>query len=624
MLSSELRQLYLDFCQRHNHAIIPSSPLVPENDPTTLFTGSGMQPMLPYLLGAKHPKGIRIADSQKCFRSQDIEEVGDNRHTTFFEMLGNWSLGDYFKREQLEWFFEFLTDELKLDPHRLYVTVYRGDEALGVPRDEETAEILQQIFQKKGIEAKTVDQSEKKGLQDGRIFYYENKNWWSRAGAPAVMPVGEPGGPDSEVFYDFGEEKQFHQNSPWKDQVCHVNCDCGRFMEIGNSVFMQYLKTDKGFEPLPQKNIDFGGGLERILAAVNNEPDVFKIDLFAPIINYVEAVSGKKYEGENQISFRVIADHMRAAVMLIADGVLPSNKDQGYFVRRLVRRSVRYGRQLGVTQPFLSKIADLVADAYGEVYPVLKEKSGLIAQALTDEEKKFLRTLERGLQEFEKQIGNLAELTAEFAFTLFETYGFPLELSIEEAKNKNLKISEKIQENFQKIKTSHSDQSRTASAGKFKGGLANHSNTAVKYHTTTHLLHAALRKILGTHVEQKGSNITTERLRFDFIHPQALTETEKQQVERQINDWIVADLPVTRQTMAKTDALKAGALAFFAEKYPDEVSVYTIGNDPGQDWISKELCGGPHVERTSEIGVVEIFKEKAVAAGVRRLYVRLK
>lgn len=612
MRADELRQKYLDFMKKNGHVIVPSSPLVPENDPTTLFTGSGMQPMLPYLLGAPHPQGVRIADSQKCFRSQDIEEVGDNRHTTFFEMLGNWSLGDYFKEEQLAWYFSFLTDELGIDPQRLYVTVYAGDESVGIPRDDEAITIWEKLF-----ESKNIDPTD-------RIFQYDTKNWWSRAGAPAAMPVGEPGGPDSEMFYDFGPEKQFHENSLWKNEACHVNCDCGRYMEIGNSVFMQYMKTDKGFEPLPQKNIDFGGGLERMLAAANNEPDVFKIDLFTPIISYVEKFSGKKYEGENTAAFRVIADHMRAAVMLIADGVFPSNKDQGYFVRRLIRRSVRYGRQLGIAQSFLGEIADLVAGVYGGAYPVVQEKSSVIAQALIDEEKKFLRTLERGLQEFEKQTKDASDFTAELAFALYESYGFPLELSVEEAQQKNLTVSEKIHDDFQKIKSQHSAQSRTASAGKFKGGLADTSETAVKYHTATHLLHAALRKILGTHVQQKGSNITGERLRFDFTHDAALTDDQKQKVEQQINGWIVADLPVTQQTMSKDAALAAGALAFFSEKYAQEVSVYTVGTDPETDWISKELCGGPHVQHTAEIGPIEIFKEKAVSAGVRRLYLRLR
>jgi alanyl-tRNA synthetase len=622
--SNNLRQKYLDFFAARGHAILPSSPLVPENDPTTLFTGSGMQPMLPYLLGTKHPQGARLADSQKCFRSQDIEEVGDNRHTTFFEMLGNWSLGDYFKEEQLAWIFEFLVDELQLDPARLYVTVYGGDEEWQLPKDEKTVNYWQKLFKERGISAKVVENARQKGLQGGRIFYYQGAaNWWSRAGAPTNMPVGEPGGPDSEIFYDFGEERNSHAQSDKADQVCHVNCDCGRFLEIGNSVFMQYIKTGTGFKSLPQKNIDFGGGLERMLAAVNDEPDMFKIDLFTPIIDHVEKISGKKYQGQDLIAFRVIADHLRAAVMLMADGVLPDNKDQGYFVRRLIRRALRYGKQLGINQPFLKEIASLVGQSYAEAYPEVNSQVEIIGQAVHSEEQKFLQTLVNGLREFTKQTTNTAKLTAQLAFTLYETYGFPLELSIEEATNKNLTVAAEIKEDFQKIKTEHADRSRTASVGKFKGGLADHSDTAVQYHTATHLLHAALRQVLGNHVEQKGSNITGERLRFDFTHNQALTDQEKNQVEQQINAWISADLPVTRQTMSKVDALKAGALAFFAEKYPDEVSVYTIGTDPEKNWISKELCGGPHVANTSEIGQVKIIKEKAVAAGVRRVYVEL-
>lgn len=613
--SNDIRQRYLAFFKDKQHAIIPSASLVPENDPTTLFTGSGMQPMITYLLGAAHPQGKRLADSQKCFRSQDIEEVGDNRHTTFFEMLGNWSLGDYFKQEQLEWVFAFLVDELGLDPHQLYVTVYGGDKQLGIPQDDETAKLWEKLFATKGIEAKIVSNASEKGMQDGRIFFYQGvANWWSRAGSPAVMPVGEPGGPDSEMFYDFGEDKGLHQTS----EPCHVNCDCGRFLEIGNSVFMQYLKTNNGFESLPQKNIDFGGGLERILAAVNDEPDVFKIDTLFPIIEYLVNITGQTYGGDNTAAFRVIADHMRAAVMLIADGVLPDNKDQGYFVRRLIRRSVRYGKQLGVNQPFLGEMTALVADVYAEAFPEILPAVEKISNALVAEEHKFLQTLENGLKEFGKQTEGNKELTAQLAFTLYETYGFPLELSIEEAENLGLTVAKDISEQFGKLRAEHAAKSRTAAAGKFKGGLADHSETVVKYHTATHLLHAALRKILGDHVQQRGSNITGERLRFDFTHPQAMTEEEKTAVAQQINDWITADLTVSQQTMEYQAAIDAGALAFFGEKYPAQVKVYAIGD------ISMELCGGPHVSQTSEIGSVEISKEKSAAAGIRRVYLNLK
>jgi alanyl-tRNA synthetase len=620
MKASELRHKYLDFCKKTGHTIFPSSPLVPENDPTTLFTGSGMQPMITYLLGAKHPKGTRIADSQKCFRSQDIEEVGDNRHTTFFEMLGNWSLGDYFKEEQLAWYFEFLTEELGLDPKKLFVSVYEGNSELGIPKDNEAIAIWKKLFSEKGIEAKVVDNAQAVGMLDGKIFTYGDSNWWSRAGAPGNMPVGEPGGPDSEVFYDFGDTS-VHENSEWKDEVCHINCDCGRFLEIGNSVFMQYIKTEKGFESLPQKNIDFGGGLERSLAAVNGDPDVFATDLFMPTIEILEKISGKKYSDE-PLAFRVVADHMKAAVMLIADGVFPSNKDQGYFVRRLLRRVIRYGMKLGIEKMFLTELVPGVVETYKDAYPQVIEKRNLITESIQQEEKKFLRTLEKGLKEFEKSTQDSKKLTAELAFALFETYGFPLELSLEEAKTRDFDIEKEVESSFQRIKQEHADRSRTASAGKFKGGLQDHSEVTVKYHTATHLIHAALRKILGESVSQKGSNINGDRLRFDFSHSTAVTKEELKQVEDQVNDWIKQDYEVSKKTMQKQAALDDGALAFFVEKYPDEVSVYSIGND--DNTISKEFCGGPHVNHIGEIGEIEIFKEQSASAGVRRIYARLK
>lgn len=625
MQTDQLRSNYLDFFKKHGHAIVPSSALVPENDPTTLFTGSGMQPMIEYLLGAKHPKGTRIADSQKCFRSQDIEEVGDNRHTTFFEMLGNWSLGDYFKKEQLAWFFEFLTTIVGLDPNKLFVTVFRGNDALGVGRDEESVAIWKELFAGVGIEATGVDFSERDGMQGGRIFYYdEKKNWWSRAGVPANMPEGEPGGPDSEMFYDFGAQRKLHENSVFKSKPCHVNCDCGRFLEIGNSVFMQYQKqADGSFKELAQKNVDFGGGLERIAAAQlhskDGTDDVFLTPLFTPIISFLEEVSNKKYsEEKNKHAFRVIADHMKAATMLAVDGVYPSSKEQGYFARRLVRRAIRYAKMIGIEKPFVFDLTKVIADLYQTAYPEVKEQIKTISEGLAAEEKKFAATLQKGLREVEK----VETLTGDVAFKLYETYGFPFELSQEIAKEKGNDLS---QEDFDAAKQAHSDKSRTASAGKFKGGLQDSSEQTTRYHTATHLLHAALRKVLGTHVQQKGSNITADRLRFDFSHPAALTEAEKKAVEDQINEWIAADLPVTVKTMQKEDALKSGAIAFFVEKYPDQVTVYTIGTNPdgkdkGYDWISKEFCGGPHVTHTGEIGPIKIVKEKAAAAGIRRVY----
>ncbi len=618
MQPDELRSKYLNYFKKQGHKIVPSSALVPENDPTTLFTGSGMQPMIEYLLGAEHPKGTKIVDSQKCFRSQDIEEVGDNRHTTFFEMLGNWSLGDYFKKEQLAWFFEFLTKELEIDPQKLYVTAYEGNEKIGVPKDTLTPEIWVDLFAQAGITAKVVADAAENGMQGGRIFYYGDGNWWSRAGAPSNMPTGEPGGPDSEVFYDFGADKKLHETSEFKNEVCHVNCDCGRFLEIGNSVFMQYQKQEDGtFKELKQKNVDFGGGFERILAVKHDTDDVFKTPLFSPIIEFLEKTSGKKYLETTEItqSFRVIADHIKAAVMLAADGVFPSNKEQGYFSRRLVRRAIRYAKMVGIEQRFLADLSKVIAQIYSPAYPEVQENIEKISLGLASEEKKFAKTLEKGLREVEK----VDKLTGEVAFKLYETYGFPFELSQEIAKEKGFNIS---WEEFESAKNAHSEKSRTASAGKFKGGLQDSSEQTTQYHTATHLLHAALRKILGKHVEQKGSNITADRLRFDFSHNAALTEEEKQAVEEQVNEWIAADLPVSVQTMKKEEALKSGAIAFFVEKYPDEVTVYTIGADSDVNWISKEFCGGPHVSRTGEIGSIKIFKEKASASGVRRIYLR--
>lgn len=643
MKPDELRNLYLTSFKNNGHEIVPSSSIVPENDPTTLFTGSGMQPMMEYLLGAKHPKGTRIVDSQKCFRSQDIEEVGDNRHTTFFEMLGNWSFGDYFKEEQLKWFFEFLTKDVGLDPKKLFITVFRGNDKLEIGKDLESVKIWKKIFATVGIEAKDVDNSQEVGMQDGRIFYYdETKNWWSRAGVPDNMPVGEPGGPDSEVFFDFGSDRKIHENSQYKDQVCHVNCDCGRFLEIGNNVFMQFQKqADGSFKELAQKNVDFGGGFERILAVKNNIDDVFQTALFQPIIAFLEKISGKKYlesgadkfgapqgatrdgvalenggEAKSELqktkqSFRVIADHMRAAVMLAVDGVYPSNKEQGYFARRLVRRSIRYAKMIGIDQLFIADLVPVIAEIYKNSYPDVFQKLEQIKQGLALEEKKFAQTIEKGLKELEKH----QQLDGVVAFKLYETHGFPFELTQEIAKERGQALSF---EEFEKAKKSHADQSRSASSDKFKGGLQDSSEQTTKYHTATHLLHAALRKILGTHVQQKGSNITVDRLRFDFSHPNALTQEEKVLVENQINQWIEAALPVTVAHMKKSDALKSGAIAFFVEKYPDEVTVYTVGSE--EAWISKEFCGGPHVKNTSEIGKITIQKEKAASAGVRRVY----
>jgi alanyl-tRNA synthetase len=611
MTPNELRQAYLDFFANKKHAILPSAPLSKEGDPTSLFVGSGMEPLLPYFLGQPHPKGTRVVNSQKCFRTQDIEEVGDNRHTTFFEMIGNWSFGDYFKKEQLEWIFEFFTKTCNLDPQKLYVTAYEGNKELGIPRDEETAQIWKNLFAQKSI-------------ADERVFYYGNENWWSRVGEPANMPVGEPGGPDSEVFYDFGPELKDHENSSFADQSCHVNCDCGRYLEIGNNVFMTYVKTKQGFEELENKNIDFGGGLERTLAAMNNDPDEFKTEFFTPIINYLEKNSSQKYSSDSKTTeaFRIIADHIKAAVMLAADGVYPSNKEQGYFSRRLIRRAIRYGQMINLKEGFVSDLVPVIAEMYLDSYPNATEQVEKIQKIFEIEENKFKQALNKGLQVFKKEA--LTSLAGPLAFKLFESYGFPLEMSIEEAKQRGIGIEADIEDKFDQLKRTHAQESRAASIGSFRGGLQDQSDATTKYHTTTHLLQSALRKVLGKHVEQKGSNITGERLRFDFFHPQAVSPEELQQIEAQINTWIEADLSVTAQVMDKQAALDAGAIAFFVEKYPNEVTVFTIGQEAGENWISKELCGGPHIKKTSEIGRIKLYKEQSSGSGVRRVYARFE
>lgn len=614
MTLSEIRQKYLDYFRGKGHEIIPSASLLPENDPSTLFTGSGMQPMVPYLLGQDHPLGKRLADSQKCFRAQDIDEVGDNRHTTFFEMLGNWSLGDYFKREQITWMYDFLTNEIGLDPKRLYVTVFRGSEKWGVPKDDETAEIWQAQFAMHGIAAEAVDFSEEKGLQGGRIFYYdEKKNWWSRSGVPENMPLGEPGGPDTEMFWDFGENLKLHENSMWSDKPCHVNCDCGRFMEIGNNVFMEYVKKEGGFDRLAKQNVDFGGGLERCLAASIDEPDIYRTNVLGIIISGLEGLSGKKYgEKPNETrSFRIISDHIRAATFIIGDprGVPPSNVGQGYVVRRLIRRAVREGRRLGITVPFLAQTAGAIIGLYGDHYTELEANRQKVIDELTKEEEKFAKTIEKGLKEFDRMMDDHV-VTGEEAFILFSTYGFPLELTQELVGERggNLDV-EAFKREFEK----HQELSRTASAGAFKGGLADHSVETTRLHTATHLLHQALRQVLGDHVAQKGSNITVERLRFDFSHLQKMTPEEIKRVEDIVNDVIKRDLPVSREEMTVDEAKSKGAIGLFEQKYGDKVSVYTVGD------FSKEICGGPHVTHTGELGSFNILKEEAVSSGMRRI-----
>lgn len=601
--ASDIRQKYLKFFESRGHKIIPSAPLIPENDPTTLFTSSGMQPLISNLLGQPHPSGNRLVNSQKCFRSQDIEEVGDNRHTTFFEMLGNWSLGDYFKQEQLSWFHEFLTKELDLPKDKLYVSVFEGDKF--VPKDDESADIW-----------------EKLGIPKNRIFYYGvKKNWWSRAGEPENMPTGEPGGPDSEVFYEFA---QIPHNPKFGDH-CHPNCDCGRFLEIGNSVFMQYQKQSDGLLiELPQKNVDFGGGLERLEAASRNDPDVFKTSLITPIIEAIEKTSEKTYSS-NLKETRTIADHLRAATFISNEGVIPSKEKQGYLLRRLIRNSYdqiyekrSYNSQDSTTTTTSSQNQQwkVIKKATESVIQTYKNEFGF--ERLFENQAEIISSIYGEVNSYENTINtttttllpNAKTVSGKMAFDLHSTHG----LSPEQLLARGYKFSrEEYEEEFKK----HQELSRTTSRGMFKGGLQDHSEITTKYHTATHLLHQALRDVLGTHVQQKGSNITSQRLRFDFSHPDKLTSPQIDQIENLINQKIAENLPVTKVEMPKAQALTEGALAFFPEKYPDTTSVYLIGD------YSKELCGGPHVNSTGEIGRIKITKEESAGSGVRRIYAQL-
>lgn len=627
LTTDELRRAYLDFFKSKGHAVVSGASLVPDNDPTTLFTGSGMQPMLPYLLGEKHPLGTRIADSQRCFRTQDIDEVGDNRHTTFFEMLGNWSLGDYFKTEQIPWMFSFLTKTIGLDPVRLYVTVFRGKD--NIPRDDESARLWREQFATVGMDAVAIDDAEKNGMQGGRIFYYdEKKNWWSRAGEPAKMPTGEPGGPDSEMFWDFGAERGLHERSQWRGQPCHVNCDCGRFLEIGNNVFMEYIKTPGGFEKLTQQNVDFGGGLERLAAAIQDHPDVFMIDLFDEIRSLLEELSGKKYgaqENETRV-FRIIMDHLRVATFLTADDAPPSNKDQGYFTRRVLRRAIRFASVLGLQSDFCVRAARAVIATYGEAYPFLRTKEIKITAAVEAEEAQFKRALQKGEKELKEYLSTSGAIDGAKAFYFYETYGFPLELTKEIVEETGSSLDDA---GFQKAFEEHQQRSRAGAEQKFKGGLADASAETTKLHTATHLLNAALHRVLGNHVHQKGSNITAERLRFDFNHPEKMTSEQLSEVETLVNEAIAADLPVTYHLTSVDGAKKEGAIGVFDDRYGAEVKVYVMG-DPqsmtagsgkiGDGTVfSKEICGGPHVARTGMLGGFKIQKEESSSAGIRRI-----
>ncbi|MDO8581685.1 MAG: alanine--tRNA ligase [bacterium] len=592
--SHELRKKYLEFFKAKGHTIIPSASLIPENDPTVLFTTAGMHPLVPYLLGEPHPGGKRLADAQKSIRTTDIDEVGDNRHLTFFEMLGNWSLGDYFKKEAIAWSYEFLTDKkwLGIDPKKLAVTVFSGD--ANASRDEESADIWKSL-----------------GVPAHKIGYLPKKNnWWGPAGQTG------PCGPDTEMFYWMGEGE-------FPSEASNPATDEDNWLEIWNDVFMQYNKQADGkFVPLTQKNVDTGMGLERTVAALNGSTDVFQIDTFQAIIAKIielifvqHSVLYKEFYQSNERAIRIIADHLRAATFIIGDprGVVPSNVDQGYIVRRIIRRAVRYGKMIGIAKPFIVDVAETVIGQFGAAYPELLENKEKILNELQKEEEKFKRTLEKGLKEFEKMFSKQNAISGADAFLLYSTYGFPLELSQELAQEKGQKIDE---EAFRAEFKKHQDLSRTGSEKKFHGGLADHSWEVVRQHTATHLVQQALRDVLGNHVYQKGSNITKERLRFDFIHPDKMTPEQIKETEDSVNEQVRLDLPVHFEMLTVEEAKARGAIGLFDDKYAQlgaKIKVYFMGG------YSKEICGGPHVEHTAQVGKFKIVKEEAVSAGIRRI-----
>ncbi|MBO5215316.1 MAG: alanine--tRNA ligase [Clostridia bacterium] len=586
--ANELRKMWLDFFAEKGHAVISSASLIPENDPTVLFTTAGMHPLVPYLLGEKHPAGTRLTDVQKCVRTGDIDEVGDNSHCTFFEMLGNWSLGDYFKKEMIPWSYEFLTSPkyLGLDPERLAVSVFAGDE--DCPRDEESARLW-----------------EEQGIARDRIFFLpKENNWWGPAG------ITGPCGPDSEMFIDTGKPKCCDECSP--------ACDCGKYLEIWNDVFMQFNKTAEGtYEPLQQKNVDTGMGLERTLCTLHGKKSVYETDVFAPIIGAIESIGDKKY-GESEEAtraIRIVADHVRTSVFIIGDekGVLCSNVDQGYILRRLLRRAVRYAKSLNIPTGKLSVVAEAVIDEYKEVYPELAVNHDRVIGEINAEEERFEKTLTNGMREFEKLCNYLVgdTISGKASFKLFDTYGFPIEMTIELAREHGLKVNV---DDFNKAFEEHRKKSQAGAEQKFKGGLADHSETTTRLHTATHLMHKALKIVLNDeNANQKGSNITEERLRFDFTFPRAMTPEEVKEVEKLVNEAIAADVEITCEEMTVEEAKAQGAVGLFTAKYGEKVKVYTMGT------FSKEICGGPHAKRTGELGHFRIVKEQSSSAGVRRI-----
>jgi len=593
MKASELRKKFLKFFQEKGHAVIPGAPLIPEHDPTVLFTTAGMHPLVPFLLGEKHPGGTRLTNIQKCLRTDDIEEVGDAWHLTFFEMLGNWSLGDFWKKEAIEWSFEFLTSPkwLGIDSKKISVTVFGGDNTS--PRDTESAEIWQKL-----------------GIPKERIYYLPKKdNWWGPAGQTG------PCGPCTEMFYDTGKEKC--------GPDCKPGCGCGKYSEIWNDVFMEFNKTKEGkFKKLRQKNVDTGMGLERTIAVLSGYDNVYETELFRPTIEEIEKLTKISNKTEDQQkAVRIINDHLKASVFILTEKIVPANVEQGYVLRRLIRRAIRYGRKIGINEAFSHKIASSIIDIYKGIFPEVYKNKEFILEQLIREEEKFERALSIGLKEFEKMVKQKyskgkEEISGRDAFYIYETFGFPLEMIIEEALRYKLRVNKK---GFDEALKEHQEKSRAGAEQKFKGGLADHSRQVTKYHTATHLLLAALRKILGEHVQQKGSNITADRLRFDFSHGEKLTEDQLKKVEDLVNQKIQEDLQVKFEEMPLSEAKKSGAVGVFEEKYGDRVKVYTIYNKKTGEVFSKEICGGPHVEHVGELGEFKIIKEESSSAGVRRI-----
>lgn len=613
MKAHEILKSFIEFYKKRGHFQIANSPLVPQNDPTTLFTSSGMQPLVPYLLGEVHPQGSRLVNVQNSFRAVDIDEIGDNRHTTFFRMLGNWSLGDYFKKEQLPWIWEFLTNQLKLDPHKLYATVFKGTGSVG--KDTESIEIWKELFSTKGINP------------ENRILEYGvDKNWWSRSGPPDKMPPGEPGGPDSEVFYDFGADLQIHEKSPYRESHCHVNCDCGRFIEIANSVFMQYKKLADGtLELLPKPNVDFGGGLERMLLAAENQPDIFRTSLFYPIIRSIEKATKQSYP-ENHKDMRIITDHLVASCFIISENVAPSNTEQGYILRRLIRRGFDHFSKLGGTD--ISQVVEQVVEQYKDTDPYLTDKFENIKLTIIEEIDKYSNALARAKHYIEKKYGQGAktgdelmgnkEITADDAFYLYASHGLsPTQITSLGYVFDKKAFSEKMEE--------HQKLSKAGAEKKFRGGLADHQERTIMGHTATHLLHQALRDMFGKQLHQTGSNITTERVRFDFNFDRKLTDEEIVKLEETVNQKINDNMPVHFELISTKEAKDLGAIGLFMDTYGEKSKIYFIGGDSEkpEESYSIEFCGGPHVDFTSKVKSFKIIKQENIGNKQRRIYARV-